>query len=222
MSDDARPGRHERHLLRRRDNPLFPPDRRLVTSAELAAARAADVAEEASFTEHFAALLGRASTLSGQVDSTVILELKEEADRLYEQCRGLGGDHRAEEQGLERLLRVLMGAVRAGAGDDPLARDELAQEESARELHHRLLGEPLVADLLHPESPVRQDELVATLLSASREAWVAALGLFPPEQVQEILEGATRLLTGLAEDSPRRRHGEALLAHARAVVPAVH
>lgn len=222
MSDDIRPGRRERHLLRRRDNPLFPPDRRLVTGAHLAAARAADVAEEAAFREDFAALLSQASTLSGQVDSAVVLELKERADRLYEQCRGLGGDHQAEEQGLNRLLAVLMRAVRAGAGDDPQALDELAQEEVAREYHQRLLCEPLIADLLHPDSPVHEDELVATLLSASPGAWAAALEVFPPEQVRAILERASHLLAGLDANIHQRRHGEALLAQARRVVPAMH
>lgn len=219
MAGPDRPGRRERHLLRRRDNPLFPPARRALDAGELAAARAADEQEAAAFARDLSALLERAGGLTGQVESDVILGLKEEADRLYEQCRGLGGDHRAEEQGLLRLLEVLMQAVRRGAGNDPQALDELAQEEAARAMHQRLLQEPLIPDLLHPESPVQGDELVPTLLSASPEAFTAALTVFDPEQVREVLEAGARLLAQLPEEAPERRHGEQLLALARAAPP---
>jgi hypothetical protein len=216
------PGRRERHLLRRRDNPLFPPDRREVGAGELAAARAADAAEAQAFARDLTALLEKASHLTGQVESDVILGLKEEADRLYEQCRGLGDGHQPQEQGLQRLLEVLMAAVRQGAGNDPQALDELAQEEAARAMHQRLLQAPLIADLLHPESPIRDDELVPTLLSAEPETFTAALGLFEPEQVAEILSTGRDLVAGLAEGSPERARGERLLALGRSQGAGIH
>ena len=89
------------------------------------------------------------------------MQTKEKADRLYEQCVGLAGDHERERQGLLKLNEVIMGAIRAAAGQDPLAMDELEKEQQAREIHLALLECKLVADAmadwvlqLKPDEPV--------------------------------------------------------------------
>ncbi len=90
-----------------------------------------------------------------------------------------------------------MGAVRRGAGDDPQALQELAQEESARALHYQLLEQPLVADLLAPDSPVAAEELLPTLLSSEADTLAAALQLFDPQQLRTLVQEGHALLDGL-------------------------
>ena len=87
-----------------------------------------------------------------------------------------------------------MRAVRAGAGDDPAARRELEDEEQARHVHYRLLEHALVADLMRPDSPIKREELAATLLSEEPAAVEAALWLFGPDELRQMgKEGRQRL-----------------------------
>jgi hypothetical protein len=94
-------------------------------------------------------------------------------------------------------------AVRRGAGADPRALEELDDEEQARALHYTLLEQPLVADLLSPDTPIPPTELLATLLTAEPRELETALGLFEPALLTELVEQGEALLasrgTGLAE-----------------------
>lgn len=178
------PGAHERHLLRKRGNPLFgPPAGAATDSAAQAQARLADAQERDAFIQRFQALLQQAMDLKPNEESEVLLTLKGSLDEAYTHCSSLGGELEPYRRGLARLTETVMAAVRAGAGADPQAVMELEQEALARASHYRLLEHPLVADLMRPDSVVPADELVPTLLSASEEALEAALWLFDGEQL---------------------------------------
>ena len=85
-----RPGCHERHLRRRWNNPLFPAEEREVEWQDVVTARAADEKEIEDFGNQLTALFEQASTLAANVQSDVVLDLKERADQLYEIACGLG------------------------------------------------------------------------------------------------------------------------------------
>lgn len=204
-----RPGSRERHLRRRCDNPLFPPDRRSITQAQVDVAREADETEYREFRERFRQLLHDAGEMSGSVDTEKVLALKERIEQLYEQCAGFGGDHEQEKQGLLRLNDVIMGAVRRAAGNDPLAIEELNNEQAARQLHLQLLEYPLVADLLRDDTPIEAQDLVPTLLSEDPESVRVVMSLFEPDQ-------QTRLQTEAAHLVQRAESEGALEARAQA------
>lgn len=189
------PGAHERRLQRMHDNPLFPAERRGVTQADVALARQRDAEERDRFLADFQTLLQEAVNLSGTVESDVILSLKERLDQAYERCSSLPGDVREIKQALRRLVGVIMHRVRTHAADDPQALAKLRDEDIARETHYELQDFPLVADLLRDDNPVREDELVPSLLSESRESLAAALQLFEPEQIGLIAREASALLS---------------------------
>src|SRR5690606_7819356 len=115
------------------------------------------------FQGEFRALVQRAIELSPQEESEVILKLKEDLDRAYEQCCGLPGDNSETKAALRKLLDIVMRAVWRGAADDPAAQTNLREEEVARATHFELLEHPLVADLIRPDSPIEPDELAATV-----------------------------------------------------------
>lgn len=195
-----RPGRRERHLQRRHGNPLFadPPPR--IRRVELERARREDREEARGFQEDFVALLQEAIGLKPNEESDAILKLKERVDRAYERASGMGGDQSRIKAAIPGLVAAIMGAVRRGAGDDPRALQELAREERARALHYRLLEQPLVADLLAPDSPIRAEELLPTLLASDAEALAAALQLFDRQQLEILVEQGRVLLDGLERD----------------------
>jgi hypothetical protein len=195
-SFSARPGAHERQLIRCADNPLFPAARRQVIQIEVNRAQRLDAEEAVAFQSNFRALVQRAIELPPQEDSEVILRLKEDLDRAYEQCCGLAGDPGEIKAGLRKLLEIVMRAVWRGAGDDAEAQLNLREEEAARATHFQLLEHPLIADLIRPDSPIAPDELVPTLLSESAPAVTAALELFDADQLTLMCQdGRARLET---------------------------
>lgn len=145
-----KPGHRERHLRRRHGNPLFgwPPPQ--IAPEALLAAQRADHEEMEAFREDFRAVVQRAVELPPDAGSDTVLALKETLERHYEQSFGLPEDHARERAAMRKLIDLIMRAIRRAADADPLAARELAEEAQAREIHFRLLEQPLVADLLHP------------------------------------------------------------------------
>jgi hypothetical protein len=194
LNYNQRPGCRERDLQRRHDNPLFPEALRHVDASLLQAAQREDAEEAAAFADAFRALFEKAANLEANVQSDVILELKQRADQLYEQATGLVGNNSQAQQALLKLIDALMGAVRAGAGDDPQALSEIEQETEARRMHMALLEYPLIADLLRPDSPVDADSLASVLLSSEAEELGLALQLLDTEQLLYLHANAKALL----------------------------
>jgi len=205
-----KPGRRERHLRRRHRNPLFawPPIE--VAPEELLAAQTSDHEEMEAFQQSFGGLVQKAIDLPPNAGSEEVLSLKEELERHYEQSFGLPEDHRREREAIAKLIGVIMKAVRRSAGEDPMALRELADEEEARAIHFRLLVQPLVADILHPETPIRPDELTPSVLSAGPAEVEAVREVFDPDQIALLAaEGRALLIDleakGVSLDGPRER-----------------
>jgi hypothetical protein len=192
-----KPGRRERHLRRRHRNSLFafPPVE--VEPEVLLAAQKEDHEEMEAFRIAFREQVQKAVDLQLDAGSEVVLTLKEELEKLYEQACGLPEDQEREKEALARLIGLVMKAVRKAAGGDALARQELDDGERARAIHFRLLQQPLVADILHPESPIGPDELVPTLLSADEQELEAALEVFDADQLALLVAQGGELLDGL-------------------------
>ncbi|MCG8425848.1 MAG: hypothetical protein MI754_00665 [Chromatiales bacterium] len=189
------PGRRERHLIRRQDNPLFPDKARTITQQALTEAQRLDHEEIVEFIPHFRTLIQQAVTLQPNVESDVILKLKEELDKSYEQACGLADDQTETKQAIKKLIAVIMGAVEGGAKNDPVALDELEQERLARDTHFQLLENRLVADLLYPEQVIPEQELIATLFSVTDEEFGAAITLFDQPQLEALSEQAQAAIT---------------------------
>lgn len=200
----SHPGMRERFLQRCQNNPLFPERRRWVTQFEVNQAQRDDLRERERFLVRFRKAIESAGQLPGNVDSQRVLDLKEELDQLYQAAATLPGEMDEYRAMIRRLVEVIMRAVRKGAGEDATARRKLDEEDLARAEHYRLQDLPLVADLMHEDSPITGPELAPTLLSASEGEFEAALGLFAGEQLQLLFHQAEQLLQQL--DAGRQRH----------------
>ncbi|MCP3871460.1 MAG: hypothetical protein GY703_25820 [Gammaproteobacteria bacterium] len=201
------PGRRERHLQRQRNDPLFPESSQSVSSAQLLEAQRLDHEELVGFITGFRQLIHEVSGLPPNADSEQILQIKERLDQAYEQSAGLADDQTESQTAIEKLLGMIMGAVRREAGSDQLALNQLAQEDTARALHFELLQHNLVADLLTPDSPITPDELAPTLLSASAESLTAVLSLFDKDQILLLYRDAVELLEHTPDAPAAAREG---------------
>lgn len=206
----SQPGRYERHLQRKFDNVLFPEEDREVSLGQIETARELDEQELLHFTKNYHVILQEIVELAQNVESELVLNLKQRLDQLYEQVCGLGGDRTAEKTGLTKLHQAIDQAIAAGAAGDSTAEARLAQEAQARKIHWQMLQQPLVADLLRTDSPISQDELLPSLLSEEADFFGVTISMFDPAQCRSLL--------GQAESLLKSRKGEPGLENARARV----
>lgn len=189
-----KPGRRERHLIRKLDNPLFPEPERSTSPDDLLEAQRLDHDELVEFITGFRALVQRTVNLKPNEESEVILKIKEKLDMAYEQAAGLADDQTETKEAISKLTQIIMKSIQSIAAGDSLAVDELKMEQQARAAHYSLLEHTIVADLLHQESPILENDLAPTLLSESSEGIQAAMELFDSTQLQIICEDASELL----------------------------
>lgn len=185
------PGCHERHLQRKYLNTaLFLASAPAIAQQQVEAARKQDEQEAAQFLREMQGLLQEAAKLQGQVDTEIVLGIKENLERLYQLGAGLGGDHSREMSGLRKLNEIVMRSVRHASGDDPLAMQELEREQAAYEMHVTLLEYPVVSHLLREDSPVGEEELLPTLLSEGEETIKVLMTLFDEQERDELRSAA--------------------------------
>jgi len=212
-----KPGRRERHLRYRHRSPLFAWPPAEVELEELLVAQKADHEEMEAFREAFRAKVQETIDLEPNAGSETVLALKEDLEKLYEQACGLPEEQEQQKVALSKLIGLIMKAVRKAAGNDPLAHRELQDEEQARAIHLRLLQQPLVADILHPDSPLGPNDLVPTLLSAGEQELEAALAVFDGDQLAMLIAQGNELLDSLEHrqvDTATARQRLALLEQA--------
>ncbi len=213
----AEPGPRERQLRRKYQNPLFSPAGNQLTQQEVDTARQHDQAALQQFLQDFRTLIQEAVDLKPNTDSEIILDLKERLDQSYTRCCAMPGDHEEIKVAIDKLIQVIMQAVRQGATNDPAALAKLDDEDTARRMHQALHTHTLLVDLLLPDSPIEEAELLPTLLSDTAEAVAAILPLFEAEQLSLLYEtGKMRLeeLQCQGYDLPDAWHNLALFEHA--------
>ncbi|HID44197.1 MAG TPA: hypothetical protein EYP34_00390 [Chromatiaceae bacterium] len=195
-----RPGRHERHFIRKVDNGLFPRPIRDFTDEDLLEVQRADHEELLNFLQSLRELVGRAIALKPNEETQVILDLKSVLEKHYEQACGLADNQSANKQAIAQLIDVIMATIQSNAAGDTLAEQELAEEALARKTHFSLLESPLVADLLHPHSVIEADELAAVLLTDPEEIVRPALVLFDVDQRRQVAKDMQFLLENKGVD----------------------
>jgi len=192
-------GMHERHLRRKDGNPLYGVPAPKYTQGDYMQARRLDSEEMNAFQNEMQEVIQQAIDLPSNVESEVVLELRGKLDQLYTRCSGFGSSCGTHKQSIRKLIDIVMNAVWQAAADDPMARMELEHEELARQQHFCLLEYPLISDLMRPDTPITQDELVPTLLQADEDELEAVMWMFEPEQLEDIRNQANTLLTRLKE-----------------------
>ena len=197
LQPSENPGSHERHLNRKHNNPLFGDKQTDLDQESMLDAQKQDHEILLGFHKEFQQAIQETISLKPNVESDVVLKLKDTLDKLYEQASIIADDQTESKEAITKLVGVIMASVRNGAGTDVQAHKELDQEEAARDAHFGMLSTPLVADLLAPESPIHKDELVPTLLSAEKDELAPAIQLFDQDQLTLIIREGEDLINSL-------------------------
>ncbi len=204
------PGKHERHLIRRADCPLFGQRHQPLTAEALTQAQRQDHEELVDFIHHLRSLASQALNLDQKVDSDVIIKLKEKLDEAYEMAARLADDQSDNKAVILHLIDAIMSTISKNSAGDTLAFKELGKERRARATHFALLENTLIADLIDPEGAILADELVPTLFSTTPKIMEAALVIFDSEQIKEIHQSATDLLAELKLEAEYQDHQNVL------------
>jgi len=194
------PGAYERHMQRKYRNPLFPAAQQQFLNAEIEQARQRDQQDLQAFMEEFQQTVTEAATLSGSVESEIVLDLKEKLERLYVTSCGLAGDLNSFQDALLKLIRVCMQTIRVGASDDVVALRKLDEEDQARTVYFAMLESPLVAELMRGDEVIQPDELVPTVLSLGTPQLVTVLALFEPEYLEQLILHTREFMAKLAPE----------------------
>lgn len=191
------PGAFERHLLRKDNNPLFGNRKTTIDNDSLMQAQKKDHEILEQFMLDFREVMSLTVAFKPNEESDVILEVKDKLDKLYATSVSVADDQSRIRESIKKLINVIMQSVRKGADNDAHALQELDQEDMAREANFAFLESNLVADILDPDSPIKDQDLVPTLLSANKDDLALANQLFDREQLTYILTEAETLLNKL-------------------------
>lgn len=191
------PGAHERHLIRRNKNVLFGDRVTEVSSDSLQQHQKIDHDILQRFMSDFREVVNTAITLKPNEDSEIILSVKDQLDKLYATSVSVADDQSKVKESIKKLIHVVMDSVKKGAAQDSKALQELAQEEAARDANFTFLQSTLVADILDPDSPIENEDLLPTLLCAEKDDLALATQLFDYEQISFLLEEGKKLLDSL-------------------------
>ncbi|MEE9304510.1 MAG: hypothetical protein V3U84_12110 [Thiotrichaceae bacterium] len=198
LESSENPGSHERHLNRKYKNPLFGDKQTELDQESMLDAQKEDHEILLTFHKEFQDAVQQTVDLKPNVDSDVILKLKDSLDKLYEKAGIIADDQSESKNAITKLITVIMGSIRNGAGTDVQAHQELDQEDAARAAHFEMLSTQLVGDFLDPASAIHKDELVPTLLSADKDQLAPAIRLFDEDQLTLIVREGEDLINTLA------------------------
>jgi len=213
---NEKPGARERQLKRKYNNPLF--GQQQISEEDIQQAQQQDAEEVEAFLVSFRELVQQSVELEPNAEADVVLKIKEQLDKSYEQCAGLAGEQGEIKEMLKRLVMAIMQAMWKGIGQDAQAHSKLEMEEQARTQHFALLEYPLVVDLLRPDSSIGEDDLVPSLLSESAESVQAAMQIFIPEQQILLCNMARELLHKLDETDEKVVQAKCRLSEMEALI----
>lgn len=194
LNFSAQPGPRERQLQRKLNNPFFTPTG-TVTQSTIEIAQQEDAIALQQFMVQFRALLDQAAMLEKNVESEVPLLLKAQLEQQYALSTGLPGRPTAIKNAIKKLIVTISATLRSASKNDPHALEKLSADEEHTMLHLQLCEHPIVSDILNPDQIIPHDEQTATLLNESGEALQAALPLFSPQRIREMVAEGKALLT---------------------------
>ena len=193
LSFSDSPGPRERHLQRKHNNPLFG-ESESITQRDVALARMKDETALHQFMEIFRETVERAVKLDQTVDSEVLLLLKAQLEQLYAVASGLPGRPPQIRDAIRKLVAAIHSTMTLSSANDPHALEKLEHEDEHTRLHYYLCDFVIVSDMLNPDGIITEEEQLPALLNEEEESMQAALALFPPESIAQMVEEGKMLL----------------------------
>ncbi len=194
------PGCYERQLQRRHENPLFSPDRRIVTQDEVEAAAVRDFLEADAFRAELKATLESIS--KGPVGTKVsdVTTILRRLDHLERRAAQIGGDLALQEEALANLDdRIMTELQQATSEENPFSDALRSLKEMRTTGTGRTLRNRFWAQMSREDSPIMAtaEDILPSLLTEDPETIRLVMGAYNLESVkaQEIRQAALQIIS---------------------------
>jgi len=169
------PGAYEAHLIRKQNNPYFPPSDRVISETELAEAKGTDLEDQLLMEEEFHAI-GQIIKENDEFFSGESIKLVQRLTELIRFSLGVGGSAYAIKQPAEQFRDAVIKDIRIGFLNDPrpeMNKEGLADFEEAvrfeQQFTERFHSIPVLAQHFRKRSPIKPSHLVAAIISEDPE-----------------------------------------------------
>ncbi|MHB8471298.1 MAG: hypothetical protein ACYDC8_00330 [Gammaproteobacteria bacterium] len=163
----AKPGAFERHLQRRHNNPLFPAERRIVTTADVYEARIKDTEALSELTEEAAGILQELEPELPGDRNAYLHAMREKIDDLRLKVPAVGGNTAEVEEALSEARKLIVETwrlVAISSGKDAVESLDKA-EEYANNSDAELFQCELANQIRHPAGVIPANEIIPALLT---------------------------------------------------------
>lgn len=176
----SNPGAFENSLLRRYENPLFPPSRRSVSEAELKSAIIRDADDAREVLADFVDLALEQRRMARLDDAADIEEALRQLDDAIARATAVGGEAFKLSRQLQKIRLELVSGWLADNPDDAAIQSALARFEEELAGRRALENNPFIAQLFRKDGPTSDEDLAAALLSEDVATIEQAMPLLEP------------------------------------------
>jgi len=209
-------GAFEQHLQRRNNNPLFPPNRRVVTQADIDDARAHDQREYKELEARWVRFLEDIPRLPDIVSPSQINEFRERMEELIGDAVGVGGPAFQLAARMKEHRQGLIESWREAISGNAEALRRLDKADEHWHTGTAIFHSPFIAQMTRKDGPIPSGDAIPALLSEKPEtiATVMSMSGFKDPQKKAIIqaEAASILSTALKSGATIDRLEEKLQA----------
>ena len=155
------PGCFERHLQKREGNPLFLPERRIITRKEIEEARDKDELDQEIFNKKVSEMASQMRNL-GKISIAQVSTLLQNIQTLMEEAASIGGEALNKISNLENIENNLMQQLISAT---PEVKETLEKFKSLSVMERN----PYMAQMKRKDTPILKEEEIPTLLSEDLE-----------------------------------------------------
>jgi hypothetical protein len=188
------PGAYEAHLVRRCNNPYFPAHLQAVSEEELLEARAIDNNDYLLAEEQFAQLVKSIEAMDSFNTVEETNKLRERIDDLISFSIGVGGRANQIAKAADTVREALIAAMREAVSNDQNALETIEEADELHKQYTRIYYIPVIAQMTRERSPIRKEDVVATILSENPETIAIAMSLQSEDIRQQFRQVAVEMM----------------------------
>jgi len=175
------PGAYESHLMRRHNNPYFPESRRNVSLEDLQEAKKKDEDDYISCQRRLEGLGQEIEALPQTSTSRDLMALRERIDDLIFFSTGVGGPATEIASKADQLREVVISVLRSAFAGDEETLSNIEKADTYHKDNVRKFYIPVIAQMRRENSPILEEETIATVLSEDPSSIAIFMNCLPED-----------------------------------------
>lgn len=175
------PSAHEAHLMRRHNNLYFPESRRNVAHGDLTEAKRKDKEDYISCQQSFEQLGKEIEALPQTATSGDLMVLRERIDDLIFFSMGVGGPATEIASKADQLREAVISVLRSTFAGDEETLSNIEKADTYHKDNVRKFYIPVIAQMRRENSPILEEETIATVLSEDPSSIAIFMNCLPED-----------------------------------------